>query len=187
MIYWDLLIGFLKVGLFAFGGAYGAIPLIRDVVLAYGWLDDEMLTYMIAVSESTPGPIMVNLATYVGSAKAGLPGALIATAAVVLPSFIIILLIMALLKRLLKNPYVQAVLRGMKPCIIGIILATGLYMILHNCLGSFTNPALNTSVIILTAVLSGVYFGSRKITKNGLSPIGLIGISAIMGILIYGW
>ena len=187
MIYWDLLIGFLKVGLFAFGGAYGAIPLIRDVVLAYGWLDDEMLTYMIAVSESTPGPIMVNLATYVGSAKAGLPGALIATAAVVLPSFIIILLIMALLKRLLKNPYVQAVLRGMKPCIIGIILATGLYMILHNCLGSFTNPALNTNVIILTAVLSGVYFGSRKITKNGLSPIGLIGISAIMGILIYGW
>ena len=91
MIYWDLLIGFLKVGLFAFGGAYGAIPLIRDVVLAYGWLDDEMLTYMIAVSESTPGPIMVNLATYVGSSKAGLPGALIATAAVVLPSFIIIL------------------------------------------------------------------------------------------------
>ena len=104
-----------------------------------------------------------------------------------MPSFIILLLIMVLLKKLLKSPYVQAVLQGMKPCIIGIILATGLYMILHNCLGSFTNPALNTSVIILTAVLSGVYFGSRKITKNGLSPIGLIGISAIMGILIYGW
>ena len=187
MIYLDLLIGFLKVGLFAFGGAYGAIPLIRDVVLSYGWLDDEMLTYMIAVSESTPGPIMVNLATYVGSSQAGMPGALIATAAVVLPSFIIILLIMVLLKKLLKNPYVQAILRGMKPCIIGIILTTGLHMILYNCLGSFTSPALNTSVIILTAVLSGVYFGSRKITKNGLSPIGLIGISAIMGILIYGW
>ena len=136
MIYLDLLIGFLKVGLFAFGGAYGAIPLIRDVVLAYGWLNDEMLTYMIAVSESTPGPIMVNLATYVGSSQAGFPGALIATAAVVLPSFIIILLIMVLLKKLLKNPYVQAILRGMKPCIIGIILATGLYMILHNCVDS---------------------------------------------------
>ena len=65
MIYFDLLIGFLKVGLFAFGGAYGAIPLIRDVVLSYGWIEDEMLTYMIAVSESTPRPIMVNLATYV--------------------------------------------------------------------------------------------------------------------------
>ena len=96
MIYLDLFLGFLKVGCFAFGGAYGAIPLIRDVVLSYGWLSDEMLTYMIAVSESTPGPIMVNLATYVGSSQAGLPGSAIATLAVVLPSFIIILLVMAL-------------------------------------------------------------------------------------------
>ena len=71
MIYLDLFLGFLKVGCFAFGGAYGAIPLIRDVVMSYGWLRDEMLTYMIAVSESTPGPIMVNLATYIGSNQAG--------------------------------------------------------------------------------------------------------------------
>ena len=187
MIYLDLLIGFLKVGLFAFGGAYGAIPLIRDVVLAYGWLNDEMLTYMIAVSESTPGPIMVNLATYVGSSQAGFPGALIATAAVVLPSFIIILLIMVLLKKLLKNPYVQAILRGMKPCIIGIILATGLYMILHNCVDSSIQFYLNTTAIIMTVVLSAVYFGSGKILKKGISPIGLIGISAVAGIIIYGW
>ena len=187
MIYLDLLIGFLKVGLFAFGGAYGAIPLIRDVVLAYGWLNDEMLTYMIAVSESTPGPIMVNLATYVGSSQAGFPGALIATAAVVLPSFIIILLIMVLLKKLLKNPYVQAILRGMKPCIIGIILATGLYMILHNCVDSSIQFSLNTTAIIMTVVLSAVYFGSGKIRKKGISPIGLIGISAVAGIIIYGW
>jgi chromate transporter len=186
MIYLDLLIGFLKVGLFAFGGAYGAIPLIRDVVLAYGWLNDEMLTYMIAVSESTPGPIMVNLATYVGSSQAGFPGALIATAAVVLPSFIIILLIMVLLKKLLKNPYVQAILRGMKPCIIGIILATGLYMILHNCVDSSIQFSLNTTAIIMTVVLSAVYFGSGKILKKGISPIGLIGISAVAGIIIYG-
>jgi chromate transporter len=187
MIYADLLIGFLKVGLFAFGGAYGAIPLIRDVVLAYGWLNDEMLTYMIAVSESTPGPIMVNLATYVGSSQAGFPGALIATAAVVLPSFIIILLIIVLLKKLLKNPYVQAILRGMKPCIIGIILATGLYMILHNCVDSSIQFSLNTTAIIMTVVLSAVYFGSGKILKKGISPIGLIGISAVAGIIIYGW
>ena len=187
MIYLDLLIGFLKVGLFAFGGAYGAIPLIRDVVLAYGWLNDEMLTYMIAVSESTPGPIMVNLATYVGSLQAGFPGALIATAAVVLPSFIIILLIMVLLKKLLKNPYVQAILRGMKPCVVGIILATGLYMILHNCVDSSIQFSLNTTAIIMTVVLSAVYFGSGKILKKGISPIGLIGISAVAGIIIYGW
>ncbi len=67
MIYFDLLIGFLKVGLFAFGGAYGAIPLIRDVVFSYGWIEDGMLTY--TVSESTPRPIMVNLTTYVGSLR----------------------------------------------------------------------------------------------------------------------
>ena len=87
MIYLDLFLGFLRVGCFAFGGAYGAIPLIRDVVLSYGWLDDEALTHMIAVSESTPGPIMVNLATYVGNVQGGFLGALLATLAVVLPSF----------------------------------------------------------------------------------------------------
>lgn len=186
MIYLELLVGFLKVGLFAFGGAYGAIPLIRDVVLSYGWLDDEMLTYMIAVSESTPGPIMVNLATYVGGSQAGFWGALIATAAVVLPSFIIILLIMVLLKRMLKNPYMQAVLRGVKPCMVGIILATGIYMILRNCLGGFDSISVDLTAVTMTAMLAGIYFGSKKVMKKGLSPIGLIGISAVTGILIYG-
>lgn len=186
MIYFDLLIGFLKVGLFAFGGAYGAIPLIRDVVLSYGWIEDEMLTYMIAVSESTPGPIMVNLATYVGSSQAGFPGALIATTAVVLPSFIIILLIMVLLKKLLKNPYVQAILRGLKPCIIGIILATGIFMILQHSAGSPGALSFDTTAIIMTIVLGTVYFGSRKVLKNGISPIGLIVISALAGLIVYG-
>ena len=171
MIFFDLLIGFLKVGLFAFGGAYGAIPLIRDVVLSYGWIEDEMLTYMIAVSESTPGPIMVNLATYVGSSQAGFRGALIAT---------------TLLKKLLKNPYVQAVLRGLKPCIIGIILATGVFMILQHSVGSPGALSFDTTAIIMTIVLGTVYFGSRKVLKNGISPIGLIGISALAGLIVYG-
>ena len=186
MILFDLFIGFLKVGLFAFGGAYGAIPLIRDVVLSYGWIGDEMLTYMIAVSESTPGPIMVNLATYVGSSQAGFWGAVTATAAVVLPSFIIILLIMVLLKKALKNPYVQAVLRGLKPCIIGIILATGIYMILQHCVNGFSSPSLDLTAAIMTLALGVLYFGSRKVCKKGISPIGLIGISAAAGIIIYG-
>ena len=133
MIYWQLFIGFLQVGCFAFGGAYGAIPLIRDVVLANGWLTEEKLTYMIAVSESTPGPIMVNLATYVGSSQAGLLGAMISTLAVVLPSFFVILLIMVLLKTVLQQPWMQAVLRGVKPCMAGIILATGIYMVCNHC------------------------------------------------------
>ena len=97
MIYLELFIGFLTVGLFSFGGAYAAIPLIRDVVLSYGWIGEDELTNMIAISESTPGPIMVNLATYVGSSMAGILGGIVATFAVVFPAFIIILLIMALL------------------------------------------------------------------------------------------
>ena len=185
MILLDLFIGFLKVGCFAFGGAYGAIPLIRDVVLSYGWLDDEMLTYMIAVSESTPGPIMVNMATYVGSSQAGLAGALAATIAVVIPSFIIILLVTAVLKAALKNPCVQAVLRGMKPCMIGIILATGVYMIMKNGIVIWEG-SLQLRPLILTLVLGSVYFGSRKIKKGGISPILLICLSALAGIAAYG-
>ena len=75
----ELFLGFLKVGCFSFGGAYAAIPLIREVVSSYGWIGDEALEHMIAVSESTPGPIMVNLATYVGADRAGLLGAALAT------------------------------------------------------------------------------------------------------------
>ena len=184
MILLELLIGFLKVGCFAFGGAYAAIPLIRDIVLSYGWLDEEMLTYMIAVSESTPGPIMVNLATYVGSSQAGLAGALTATLAVVLPSFIIILLVTALLKTVLKNQYVQAVLRGLKPGMIGIILATGIAMICRN--GIVIKETVQIRPLFLTSMLSAVYFGSRKIRKGGLSPIQLICLAAAAGIAVYG-
>ena len=185
MILLELFFGFLKVGCFAFGGAYGAIPLIRDVVLSYGWLGEEMLTDMIAVSESTPGPIMVNLATYVGSSQAGIPGALVATLAVVLPSFLIILLVTALLKTALKNPWVQAVLGGVKPCMIGIILATGVYMIIRNGI-AIQNSAMLIRPLILTMVLGAIYFGSRKIKKGGISPILLICLSAAAGIAAYG-
>ena len=108
------------------------------------------------------------------------------SAAVVLPSFITILLMMALLKKLLKNPYVQAVLRGLKPCIIGIILATGIFMILQHCFGSIGEVSVNATAVLMTAALAAIYFGSRKIMKKGLSPIGLIGIAAAAGIIVYG-
>ena len=185
MIYLDLFLGFLKVGCFAFGGAYGAIPLIRDVVMSYGWLSDEMLTYMIAVSESTPGPIMVNLATYIGSSQAGALGAVIATLAVVLPSFLIILLVTALLKTALKNKYVQAVLRGLKPCVIGIVLATGIYMVLGNCFGTISRIKVNMQAISITALLVVSILGYKYFAKKKLSPIGLIILSAILGIIIF--
>ena len=185
MIYLDLFLGFLKVGCFAFGGAYGAIPLIRDVVMSYGWLNDEMLTYMIAVSESTPGPIMVNLATYIGSSQAGFLGAVITTLAVVLPSFMIILLVTALLKTALKNKYVQAVLRGLKPCVVGIVLATGIYMVLGNCFGTIYRIKVNMQAISITALLVASILGYKYFAKKKLSPIGLIILSAILGIIIF--
>jgi chromate transporter len=207
MIYIDLLIGFLEVGFFSFGGGYAAIPLIRDVVTAHGWLDDELLAYMIAVSESTPGPIMVNMATYVGSAKAGIPGAFIATTAVVLPAFTLIVLIMKLVAGLIKNSHVQAVLGGLKPCIIGIIMATGLNMLAQNCVvkaGAVATAegaalricglGIDVKAVLFTFVLGVVYFGSRKLPghfpghskKKGISPIGLICLAAIAGVLVYG-
>ena len=179
MIYLELLMGFLKVGCFTFGGAYSAIPLIRDVVLSYNWLSDEELSYMIAVSESTPGPIMVNLATYVGSSQAGFWGAVLATLAVVLPSFFVILLVMNLLKTVLKSKYAQAVLQGVKPCMIGIILATGLTMIRNNI--SVTDP----KTLVITGILAAVMFGSRPILKKKVSPIGLIILAACLGIVLY--
>lgn len=186
MIYLNLFLGFLKVGCFAFGGAYGAIPLIRDVVLSYGWLTDEALTSMIAVSESTPGPIMVNLATYVGSHQGGFLGAVIASFAVVLPSFIIILLVMILLKAALKNPYVQAVLRGMKPCVTGIVLATGIYMTVNRCFTDTAARTLNVRAAGILAVLVCMMLGYKKLMKRKLSPIMLILISAGLGIIVFG-
>lgn len=186
MMYLELFLGFLEVGCFSFGGAYGAIPLIRDVVLSYGWLSEEMLTYMIAVSESTPGPIMINLATYVGSSQAGFLGAVVATLAVVLPSFLIILLVTALLKTVLKNKYVQAVLRGLKPCVVGIVLATGIFMIFSNCFGWVSAIRVNLRAILITAILAVAMAGYQHAAKKKLSPILLIVIAAAAGVIVYG-
>lgn len=178
-----LFLGFLRVGCFAFGGAYGAIPLIRDVVLSYGWLTDEELSYMIAVSESTPGPIMVNLATFVGSREAGLGGAVIATAAVVLPSFIIILLVTAAMKNALKNPYIQALLRGLKPSIIGIVLATGIWMTLKAAFFSGSGFLPDWKSPAITLFLAALMFLSEPLAKKKISPIALICVAAVCGVL----
>ena len=128
MTYLLLFLEFFKIGMFAFGGAYGAIPLIQESILRNGWMDETMFANMLAISESTPGPIMVNAATYIGSRCAGVPGAVFATLGVVLPSFIIILLVSIFLGQWLKSKGVQSVLRGIKPCLMGVILATGAFM-----------------------------------------------------------
>ena len=185
MIYLELLLGFLIVGCFSFGGAYGAIPLIREVVLAYGWVSEEMFTYFVAVSESTPGPIMVNLATYVGSSQGGFFGALIATTAVVTPAFLMILLIVCVLKKVLHNPYVQALLHGIEPCIIGIIFSTGLVMMVENIIPDFTEIRVDIVAIIITAVLLVVSVFYKKIRKKPFSPIRLILTAAVLGMFLY--
>lgn len=186
MIYLELLWAFLKVGAFSFGGAYGAVPLIRDVVLAHGWLTDEKFTYFVAVSESTPGPIMVNLATYIGSEQAGFLGALLATAGVILPSFIMILIIVSLMENLIKNQYVQAALRGIKPCFIGIVLAMGMYMVVSNLFFTVGPKIVDWRVVLITAVLLALSCGYQKMKNKDISPILLILLSAGMGIAAYG-
>ena len=182
MIYLELLLAFLKVGLFSFGGAYGAIPLVRDVVLSHGWMSEEYLTYMIAVSESTPGPIMVNMATFVGSAQAGFLGSAVATFGVVFPSFCVILLVTAILKNLTDNKYFKAILQGLKPCVIGIILATGLHLVVTNCVVLKEDIGVDVKAFCILLILVAIMFGYQKITKKKLSPIMLIVISAVVGI-----
>ena len=179
MIYLELILGFLEVGCFSFGGAYAAIPLIRDVVLKYGWLEEETLLYFIGVCESTPGPIMINLATYVGSSQAGVLGALLATVMVVLPAFLIILGVVTIVDRFIKNPYVAAVMGGLKPGVIGVILATGISLILGNV---WVNSAVDYKALAITGVLAVLTVGSRIIRKKKISAIPLIGISALVGI-----
>ena len=185
MILLELFLGFLEVGCFSFGGAYAAIPLIKDVVTRYGWLDDEMLAYMIGVSESTPGPLMVNIATYVGTVRAGILGAIVATFAVVLPAFFIVLAISAILSKVINNKYVKATLDGIKSCVVGIIFAIGSSMIVRNLCDS--NQDLDYKAAVITTILAVLYFGFPYITKKRFSPIMLIAISAILGIAGYSF
>ena len=129
---------------------------------------------------------MVNLATYVGSTQAGISGALAATSGVILPSFCIILLITAILKNIIKNKFFQAVLQGMKPCITGIILATGLHLIISNLIYYDKKIIIDYQVTIIMIVLVVIMSTYKKITQKKLSPIALIVISAFVGIAVCG-
>jgi chromate transporter len=180
-LFWE----FLKIGLFTFGGAYGAIPLIRQAVLAQGWMTEEMFANIIAVSESTPGPIMVNSATYIGASQTGVFGAAVATFGVVLPSFVIILLISLLFAKAIKHPSVQAVLKGVKPCVMGVILATGISLALEITTGLPGKLSLDFASISLLVLLIGVSAIYSKWKKKELSPILLIVLAAVLGILLY--
>ncbi len=187
MIYLELFLAFLIVGCLSFGGAYGAIPLIRDVVMACGFISEDMFTYFVAVSESTPGPIMVNLATYVGSTCGGFVGAIIATGAVVFPSFLVILVIVAILKKVLEKSIVKACLNGIKLCMIGIIFSTGVSMIINNVMpripvGEMKIDIIALIIMIVLLLFSWIY---KKSCKKVMSPIIIIVIAAVLGIMLY--
>lgn len=180
MIYIELLAAFLKIGLFSFGGAYEAIPLIQDVVLANQWMDAEMFSNLVALSESTPGPIMVNMATYVGSKQGGFWGALAATVGVVLPSFMILLAVTVLFHNFLRQKKVQAVLKGVKPCLMGVILSTGVSMAVSICVEKDTFAFDSTACMILIfLVLVTVLY--QAVRKKELPPVVLLSLAAIMG------
>jgi chromate transporter len=188
MIYLKLFLTFFEIGMFTFGGGYAMISLIRDKAIAFGWLTEEELLNMIAVSESTPGPIAVNMATFVGSTQGGVPGSLVATLGVVLPSFIIILIISALVRNFLKYKGVQAFLKGVRPCIVALILATAITMA-SGTLFSFTKLgdvfSPDIKGIIILAILVTISLIFKKIKKKKPSPILMIIISAGLGMLFY--
>ena len=188
MIYLTLFLTFFEIGLFTFGGGYAMISLMRDQALAFGWLTEEELLNMIAVAESTPGPIAVNMATFVGSTQGGILGSLCATLGIVLPSFIIILLISAVIRDFLKYKGVQAFLKGVRPCIVALLLGTAVTMALGTLLGFTTvwgGLSVDIKGSIILAILIAVAFVFKKITKKKPSPILMILISAGLGIFMY--
>lgn len=185
MIYWYLFIEFLKIGLFTFGGGYAMLPLIKEVVLKYSWLTEEQFFDFIGVCESTPGPVAINMATYIGSMQGGFLGSLIATFAVVLPSFIIILLVASILKKFINNRFFQQALLGIKAVIIGLIFSTGITLLIK-LLGfeSLTVFNFNFSSLIILLCLFILYTLFYKIKKVKINAIALILTSAGLGIIV---
>lgn len=188
MIYLDLFLTFLKIGAVSFGGGYAMIPIISENVTSKGWISGETLTNFIAVAESTPGPIAVNLATFVGSSQGGIVGAIVATIGVVLPAFLIILLIAIALRNILKYAGVNAFLDGVRPAIVALIFGTAITMgmtVLLSVSSYKDNPMVSFRGIGIFLILGLVNFAYNKLTKKKISAILLIVISAGLGVIIF--
>lgn len=188
MILFKLFSTFFQIGLFTFGGGYAMIPLMREKCVSNGWLTEDAIMNFIAVSESTPGPFAINMATFVGSSQAGILGSALATLGVVLPSFIIILIIAMVLKNLIKYKGTQAVLSGIKPVVIGLIISTGITTFL-SILCRFTTVdggfSVNVSGIFIFAVVVAYAMVYKKIKNKAISPVYLIILSAVLGLIFY--
>lgn len=178
----QLFVEFFKVGLFAIGGGLASIPFLTEISQNYGWYTLEDLTTMIAVSESTPGPLGVNMATYVGYIMDGIPGALVATIALILPSIIIVSIIARNLHRFRDSRIVQAVFAGLKPAVIAFIISACLDIFLTTMFHMDHSGSLwgffNFSNIFLLALLLVI---SNRFPK--IHPILFIVCSACVGIV----
>ena len=185
MIYLLLFFEFFKIGLFTFGGGFAMIPLVEEVVLKHNWLSESAFYNFIGVCESTPGPIAVNMATYVGSMQGGLLGSILATLGVVLPSFIIILIVASVLKKFTDNKYFKAFIKGVKPVVVALILSVGVILLAKSIgyvsIHEFSFDLIN---IIIFALVCAIFWGVKLIFKKKLSTIPLILISAGLGIAV---
>ncbi|MDX9692167.1 MAG: chromate transporter [Acholeplasmataceae bacterium] len=178
---------FFKIGLFTFGGGYAMIPLMKSEIVGGGYIEIEMLYDFIGISESTPGPFAINMATFIGMNQHGLIGAFVTTLGVALPSFIIILLIASLGSKFLDSKGVKRAFLGLKPAVIGLILAVSIGLFIH---ALFPNIDLDTLSFDLSlfnwygfAILSIIIFLSFIHKK--ISPIQIILVSAVLGMIIY--
>ena len=183
-LFWE----FFKTGLFAVGGGMATLPFLYDISARTGWFTAAQLADMIAVSESTPGPIGVNMATYVGFTTAGVPGAVIATLGLVTPSVIVILIVARVLASFRQNKYVDAAFYGLRPCSVGLIAAAGVLVVkvaLLNTEAFAAGGALfelfRWKALVLAALLL-VFTRAVKKTKK-LHPILFILASAVVGVV----
>ncbi|MCI6646058.1 MAG: chromate transporter [Oscillospiraceae bacterium] len=186
LLYLRLFYEFFKTGLFAVGGGMATIPFLTDMSQRTGWFTAGQLADMIAVGESTPGPIGVNMATYVGFTTAGVPGAVIATVGLVTPSVIIILIVARFLQAFRQNRYVDAVFYGLRPCSVGLIAAAGMSVVILSLLNTELFAATGNvadlfrwKCLALAAVL---LVCTRWVPKvKDLHPIVMILASAVVG------
>lgn len=185
----ELFLSFFKIGLFTFGGGYAMISLVNQTCIEKGWLTENEILNYIAISESTPGPIAINMATFVGSSQYGILGSIAATVGVVLPSFIIILIIAIVLTNLLKIKPVKAFLNSIKPAVVGLILATFVTIFLSTIFGirnASSEFTFDYKGLIIFGIIIIIHYFGKLIIKKPISPIILVVISGILGILFYG-
>lgn len=175
MIYFELFITFFLIGLFTFGGGYAMIPMIKEIAVDKGWLTYEQLVDFIGISESTPGPFAVNIATFIGVEQGGVFGGICATLGVLFPSFIVILIVAIIFSNFINNFYVKSSLAGIKPIIIGLIAGVILTL--------FFNLVIKDGFDFIALFIIGLIFLLSRIKK--VHPLFLIFVSAFLGIALY--